>query len=170
VDEDFAQYVRDRHPQLLRRAYLLTGDVVLAEDLVQDCLARCLVASRRRRIEDLDAYVGRALVHAAVSTWRRRSVVRDGPAAAADRVQTLGQATDDPAESVVDRDRMWRVLQSAPPRQRAVLVLRYYEDLSESVVATLLGVTVGTVRSQNAKGLARMRVVIAGGDPVGGRT
>ena len=169
MDEDFARYVRERHPRLVRRAYLLTGDPGLAEDLVQDTLARCLVASRRRPIDDLDAYVGRALVHAAVSAWRRRPVAQDRPATSGEGVESMALPGPDPAESVVDRDQMWRVLQSAPPRQRAVLVLRYYEDLPESAVAALLGVSVGTVRSQNAKGLARMRVVITGGEPVGGR-
>jgi RNA polymerase sigma-70 factor (sigma-E family) len=146
-----AEYVRARYPLLLRRAYLLTGDHGDAEDLVQDVLARSWRRLDRGGVENADAYLNRALVNAAVSRWRHRARVR---ATVTAPEQT---ASPDRTDEVAERDRMWRALQSAPPRQRAVLVLRYYEDLPEADVAALLGISVGTVRSQNAKGLARLR-------------
>ncbi len=167
--QDVAEYVRGRYPQLLRRAYLLTGDRGAAEDLVQDVLGRSWQRLERGGVHDVDAYLNRALVNAAVSRWRHRSRIRELPW----RAPPEPASAPDRADELAERDRMWRALQSAPPRQRAVLVLRYYEDLPEREVAALLGVSVGTVRSQNAKGLARLRAVIAvqddGAEKVGGR-
>jgi len=166
VDQDLAEFVRDSYPKLLRRAYLLTGDARAAEDLVQDCLARCWAKARTGRIEDLYAYTSRVLINSAVSGWRRRSKLIEIP------VESVPEAVGHTsiAEQVAERDRMWRVLLEAPPGQRAVLVLRYYEDLPEAGVAALLGISVGSVRSQTAKGLAAMRKALAGDEHVGGRT
>jgi RNA polymerase sigma-70 factor, ECF subfamily len=163
---EITEYVRDCYPRLVRRAYLLTGDRAAAEDLVQDCLTRCIDRTGRgSEVANLDAYLGRALVNAAISRWRRpahtREVLTGTPAG--------GGMVGDLSEEVVERDRMWRALQAAPARQRAVLVLRYYEDLPEAEVAALLGVSVGTVRSQSSRGLARIRLAMSDSEPVGGR-
>ncbi len=154
--EDF---VRAHHPALLRRAYLLTGSHADAEDLVQETLARAWVAGRSAVIESPGAYLHRVMVNLATSRWRRRRRMREEPtgeyAALADSPGLTGQL--DPAEQTVEQDRMWALLRTLPPRQRAVLVLRYYEDLPDTRVAELLGVRVGTVRSQTWKALRHLK-------------
>ena len=151
MDDELADFVRARYPQLLRRGYLLTGSQLAAEDLVQEALARCCAAWRRHPITEPDAYVHRVMVNVLISRSRlrrfREEVTADVPEVRA------SDATSQHAE----RDAVWRALQRTAPRQRAVLVLRFYEDMTESEIAACLDVTVGTVRSQTAKGLARLR-------------
>lgn len=151
----FEEYVAGRGPALLRLAYLLCADGHLAEDLTQDVLLR--VHGRWRRVAALDhpdAYVKRMLVNEYLS-WRRRlsntEVPRepDGPE---------GAAPDDATDQVVTRDAGWQLLATLPRRQRAVLVLRFYEDLSDRQIAEVLGCAAATVRSQAARGLAALRV------------
>lgn len=154
MDEEIRDFVRARYQVLLRRAYLLTGDRCAAEDLVQEALARCCVAWRRRHVENPDAYVLRVMVNAQSKRWRRKRLHEQ---LSGDLVE-IGFA--DGAVERAEQDRMWRLLLQAPPRQRAVLVLRYYEGLTERQIAAALGIAVGTVRSQNAKGLARLRGVL----------
>jgi len=151
---DYSAYVAERSPRLLRTAYLLCRDQALAEDLLQTALVKAWRAWRR--IEgDPDPYVYRILVNTNAAWKRRRwrgEVVRDVP----ERAEP-GDAT-----SVADnRAMLWSALGQLPPRQRAVLVLRYFEDLSESRVADIMGCSVGTVKSQTNKALAKLRV-----DPV----
>jgi RNA polymerase sigma-70 factor (sigma-E family) len=153
VDDELAEFVRARYQQLLRRAYLLTGSQPAAEDLVQEALARCCAAWRRRPVAEPDAYVQRVMLNLLVSRSRLRRFREDATETLPER--GVADATAEHA----DRDVMWRVLQEAAPRQRAVLVLRFYEDLTEAQIAECLNVTVGTVRSQTAKGLARLRLV-----------
>jgi RNA polymerase sigma-70 factor (sigma-E family) len=151
VDDELADFVRARYPQLLRRAYLLTGSQLAAEDLVQEALARCCAAWRRHPITDPDAYVHRVMVNILISRSRlrrfREEVTADVPEV----------RSPDPTSQHAERDAVWRALQKTAPRQRAVLVLRFYEGMTESEIAACLDITVGTVRSQTAKGLAKLR-------------
>jgi RNA polymerase sigma-70 factor (ECF subfamily) len=151
VDDELADFVRARYPQLLRRAYLMAGNQLAAEDLVQEALARCCAAWRRHPITEPDAYVHRVMVNVLISRSRLRRFRED----ATDALPEPGVA--DGSSKHADRDAVWRALLATPPRQRAVLVLRFYEDMTESEIAACLNVTVGTVRSQTAKGLARLR-------------
>jgi RNA polymerase sigma-70 factor (sigma-E family) len=156
VDNELADFVRARYPQLLRRGYLLTGSQLAAEDLVQEALARCCAAWRRHPITEPDAYVHRVMVNVLISRSRlrrfREEVTANVPEAGA----------SDLASQHADRDAVWRALQATAPRQRAVLVLRFYEGMTESEAACL-DITVGTVRSQTAKGLARLRALASTG-------
>jgi RNA polymerase sigma-70 factor (sigma-E family) len=149
----FAEYVASRGPALVRTAYLLTGDHHAAEDLVQTVLAKAVL--RWRSIDgDPDAYVRRALYHQQVSSWRRRARGRERLVAELpDRV-----ARDD-ADAVERRVLLRDALARLTPRQRAVLVLRFYEDRTESETAALLQISVGTVKSQTRRALGRIRVL-----------
>ena len=151
MDDELADFVRARYPQLLRRAYLMTGNQLAAEDLVQEALARCCAAWRRHPITEPDAYVHRIMVNVLISRSRLRRFRED----ATDAVPEAGVA--DASSQHAERDAVWRALLATAPRQRAVLVLRFYEDMTESEIATCLNITVGTVRSQTAKGLTRLR-------------
>jgi RNA polymerase sigma-70 factor (sigma-E family) len=151
VDDELADFVRARYPQLLRRAYLMTGSQLAAEDLVQEALARCCAAWRRHPITEPDAYVHRVMVNVLIS----RSRLRRFRESSTDTVPEIESV--DATSQHADRDAVWRALLTTAPRQRAVLVLRFYEDMTESEIATCLNITVGTVRSQTAKGLARLR-------------
>jgi len=149
--EDFDHFVATRTPALTRTAYLLTGDAHLAEDLVQTTLVKA--AAAWERIEgDPEAYVRRILHHQRVSWWRRsqRRV----------REQALG-AHDTPAPTRGDpelRVGLDAALGRLTARQREVLVLRYYEDLTETQTAAVLGIRPGTVKSIARQALARLRV------------
>lgn len=152
---DFEAFVRARYDRLLRFAYLLTADPHLAADLVQEALERCGLAWRRvERVEEPDSYVRRAIVNAHVSLWRRRRRERLMP-----DVPDQSRATP-PREPDGEAAAIWAALGALPRGQRAVLVLRYYEDLSEIEIARVLGCAPGTVKSQAAKGLARLRTVL----------
>ncbi|MDO0926951.1 SigE family RNA polymerase sigma factor [Streptomyces sp. TG1A-8] len=152
----FASYVRDRQPVLLRTARSLTANPCDAEDLLQTALAKTYVAWER--IEDhraLDGYVRRALVNTRTSQWRKRRVdefVCDEPPE-----PEPVPGGDDPAERQALHDAMWRAIARLPARQRAMVVLRYYEDLSEAQTAEVLGVSVGTVKSAVSRALGKLR-------------
>jgi RNA polymerase sigma-70 factor (sigma-E family) len=153
-DDEFDLFVRSRTHALLRSAYLLTGDQHLAEDLVQSALTRTHQAWRRlERTGNAESYARRTMYHLQVSWWRRRKVPESLPGVVPDR------PGDDHAGAVSLRLSLRAALQQLTPKQRAVLVLRFFEDRSESEAADLLGVTVGTVKSQTAKGLARLREI-----------
>lgn len=148
--KDFDDFVVARWKPLLRSAYLLTGDWGLAEDLVQAALARCWL--RWHRIEGPpEAYVRRTLATVYASWWRRRWRGERPSERLPERVG------DDDHAAVDSRDEVWRLLASLPRRQRAVIVLRYYEDLSEREIANVLGCRVGTVKSQASRALATLR-------------
>ncbi len=150
--DGFQAYVVARQGDLLRLARMLTGDWASAQDLVQISLER--VWPRWRRIVrdgDPDAYVRRVLVNAHLKSGRRRWHGELPFAEMPDRVDS------DPFEAADMRQMVHALLPSLPPRQRAVLVLRYYADLTEAAVADLLGCSVGTVKSQSAKGLRKLR-------------
>jgi RNA polymerase sigma-70 factor (sigma-E family) len=158
-EHEFREFVDARSLALLRTAYVLTGDQHLAEDLVQNALAK--LATRWRKVNQPEAYVRRAIYHEQVSRWRRRAKIREDPAALADSFPSSvhDPAIRDPAEHVGARVDVRQALQKLAPRQRAVLVLRFLEDLPEREVADALGCSVGTVRSQTSRALARLRVL-----------
>ena len=148
----FDAFVRARLPALTRFAYAVTGDPHTASDLVQDALERTgLHWSRIERTGDPEAYVKRAIVNGRISRWRksRRESL----------VDTMPEPRT-PAAPAAHDDVMWQLLATLPRRQRAVLVLRYYEDLSEEQIAHTLGCAPGTVKSQASKALAKLRAAL----------
>lgn len=153
----FRSFAAARLPALLRFGHLLTGDPSSAEDLVQSALARTALAwARVRRQDDPEGYVRRTMLNLQ-SNVRRGRPWRESPTA--DPPEVVEPRS--PQEEYDDRDRMWQALATLPPRQRAVLVLRYYSDLSEAEIAETLGCSRGTVKSQAAKALAKLRLLTA---------
>jgi RNA polymerase sigma-70 factor (sigma-E family) len=150
-EHDFDAFVAARTPALLRTAYLLTSDQHLAEDLVQTALAKASLRWSRIAPGAAEAYVRKAMYHEQVSWWRRRRVAES----AGDTMPERGVA--DRTDAVDARLAMRAALARLGRRQRAVLVLRYFEDLTETQVADALGCSVGTVKSQTSKALARLR-------------
>ena len=154
VDEEFARYVRARQHRLLRAAYLVCGDAHLAEDLLQGALTKLASRWDKIRHENPDAYVRRILYRDAVSSWRRtrRESVSSVPlieVPVPDRTSQTGQRVD-----------LDRALAGLTPKQRAVVVLRFFEDRSEVETAEALGVSVGTVKSQTHAALAKLRALL----------
>ena len=146
MEAGFDDFVAARGDALLRFAYLLCGDAHLAEDLVQGVLARAY-----RRWPKPEAYV-RAMVVNEHLSWRRKRSSREVVVAA-----TPDVAAREPAD-LGARDEAWRLLATLPPRQRAVLVLRYYEDLSDRAIAEVLGCSASAVRAYAARALATLRI------------
>jgi RNA polymerase sigma-70 factor (sigma-E family) len=154
VDPDFAGYVVSRQRRLVRAAYLVCGDEHLAQDLVQQALTKLAVRWNRLRDGNPDAYVNRILYRDAVSWWRR--VRRERLVGEVADAAAPGSVTDDEATRIDVR----RALMTLTPKQRAVLVLRYFEDLTETETAEQLGVTLGTVKSQSHVALNKLRAVL----------
>ena len=158
---DFEEFVALRGPSLVRLARGLLKDPHLAEDVVQDVLARALLQwSRVSAARDVDAYVRRMVVNACTSWFRRaarRERVTDQPLVL-DR--PVGGHTDQ-TDQFVDRDLLIALLRRLPTKQRAVLVLRHYEGLADTDIALTLGCSEVTVRSNAHRGLARLRELIA---------
>ena len=153
---EYDAFVRARTPALLRSAYLLTGDQHLAEDLVQTALARTHVAWRRlRETGNAEAYARRVMYHAQVSWWRRRRVPESLPGVLPERSDGGFDVGDRAAVRATLRQALLRLT----PNQRAVLVLKFFEDLSEADIAELLGVSVGTVKTHATRALERLRHV-----------
>jgi RNA polymerase sigma-70 factor (sigma-E family) len=155
-DDGFRDFVRARLARLSRVAYLLTGDHHAAEDLVQTVLIK--VAARWSRVSATrqpDAYVRKIVYHEHVSAWRRRRRLKEQSTARLP--ETAGRR--DEADDAVRRLLLERALARLTPRQRAVIVLRYFEDLSELDAAAALGCSVGTVKSQTHHALGRLRVL-----------
>jgi RNA polymerase sigma-70 factor (sigma-E family) len=155
-ESEFDAFVAGSGSRLLRTAYLLTGDQRAAEDLLQDALLR--VWSRWSRVRAADhplAYARRALVNTSVSRWRAARTRTAGERLVADPPEPAG------AQQPGRDDELWQAVLALPPRQRAVMVLGYYEDLTDSDTADVLGCTVGTVKSQRAKALRSLRVRLA---------
>lgn len=145
-EQGFTEWAAGRQRQLLRSAYLLSGDLHRAEDLVQEALTK--VALRWSRLADGNptAYALRIISRDNISWWRRR---RDVPT---ESFRDAG-ASEEPEIALVVR----RALARLTPGQRAVVVLRHFDDLTERETAEVLGVSIGTVKSQNAAALARLR-------------
>lgn len=152
LEEEFREFVTARSAALLRTAYLLTGDWGIAEDLLQTALTKTYLAWKRLgEIGAVEPYTRRVLVNTATSWWRRRWWGERPTEHLPER------AGADQHQEALERDVMWRHLRALPPRQRAVLVLRYYEDLSEAQIAELMDISPGTVKSQAARALATLR-------------
>ena len=157
-DEVFRGFVAARGHALIRTAYLLTGDQQLAEDLVQTALEKAVRHwSSIRDVGAAEQYVRRTMYRENISLWRRRRLV-ELPADVVPEPRRDGTAWQ-PAEQTLDRIVLRNALMRLGPRQRTVLVLRYFEDLTEQQTADLLGISVGTVKSQSHKALAAMRSV-----------
>ena len=159
----FEEFAATRLPAVLKFAGVLTGDRGLAEDVVQEVLIR---ANGRwhaiARLDRPEAYVRKMIVNEYVS-WRRRSwrLVPSGTGS-----DIPGRAAPDPAASYAERDAMVAELAKLPLRQRAVLVLRYYEGLSDREIAEVLGCRPGTVRGYASRALAALRVELTAALPV----
>lgn len=152
-EREFTEFVAARSHALIRAARLLTGDPHQAEDLVQTALTK--LAARWRRVDDPEAYARRIIYHDQVSWWRRRRRLRDITGIlAADRVVVEHSARVD------RRLDLQAALARLGPRQRAVLVLRYFEDLPDEQIADILDCSIGTVRSQAHRALARLRELV----------
>lgn len=150
--EDFHDYVAARGSALLRTAVVLAGDRVEAEDLLQAALAKTYLAWDR--INDrtaVDGYVRRAMVNTQISWWRRRKL----------EIYPTDELPDRPVDDQTNRtelqDALGRALGRLPKRQRLAVMLRYYEDMSESEIAKALGVSVGTVKSTMSRAMAKLR-------------
>ncbi|GAA1038065.1 SigE family RNA polymerase sigma factor [Streptomyces murinus] len=170
-DEEFGRFMTARWSRLLRTAFLLTGEPHSAEDLAQSTLERAYTAWRRvGTADDPDAYVRRVMINLHARRHRRRlkeflapkddsGLVREE----ADRGDRITQA--------VDREVLLRAPAQLPARQRQAVVLRYWEDLTETQTAQAMGCSVGTVKSNTAKGTAKLRLIPALADavPQGGR-
>ncbi len=145
--EAFDEFVLSRSPALLRTSFLLIRDEGRAEDLLQTALTKAWFAWGQ--IEDPEAYVRRIMVTTSASWWRRRWT-RESPS---DQIpdRTAGAAPDENHD-------LWVAIGHLPPRQRAVVVLRYLEDRTEADTADLLGCSVGTVKSQCSKALTKLRL------------
>ena len=153
-DPSFDAWVEVRVAALLRFAYLVTGSQHAAEDAVQTALTRaCERWARVRRTTDPDAYVRRMIVNANVSEWRR---TRRRELVVAD-VRPVAPGRDD-AEALATADAVWRVCSALPRRQRAAVVLRFYEDLEYVEIARILDCSQVTVRSQIHRALASLQV------------
>ena len=154
VDDEFARYVRARQHRLLRAAYLVCGDAHLAEDLLQGALTKLASRWDKIRHENPDAYVRRILYRDAVSSWRktRRESLSSLP--------LLEVPVHDRTSQTSQRVDLERALAELTPKQRAVVVLRFFEDRSEIEAAEALGVSVGTVKSQTHAALARLRTLL----------
>jgi RNA polymerase sigma-70 factor (sigma-E family) len=161
-DQSMEQLLDERGQHLMRAAVALTGSRADGEDLLQAALER-LLRNWRRIDSDPEGYLRRTLYNLAADGWRRRGRWRDRLAEFRSQAGAAGPGSDDVA--VVDlRDALVRLLQQLPPRQRAVVVLRYWEQRTEAETAELLGCTEGTVKSAAARGLRRLRE-LAGPEP-----
>jgi RNA polymerase sigma-70 factor (sigma-E family) len=158
AEREFTEFVIHRSQELLRVAYALVGEQHAAQDLLQSALAK--TAARWSHIQATpEIYVRRVLYHEFVSSWRRAWRRRERPVA----VLPDRAGESDPAGAVDTRLTLRDALQILPARQRAVLVLRYFEDLSERQVAEVLGCSTGTVASQASRALARLRAAMTAG-------
>jgi len=166
-EDEFRGFVTARGPALLRTAYLLTGDQQLAEDLVQTALEKAVTHWTSIRVAAAaESYVRRTMYREQVSIWRRRRVT-ELTSATIPEPRRAGAGGDAVEDSITMRDALMRLGR----RQRTVLVMRYFEDLTEQQVADALGISVGTVKSQAHKALAHLReacgdlVTTQGGEP-----
>lgn len=148
ADPGYTDFVLARQDRLRRAAYLMCGDPVLAEDLLQEALIA--LASKWESVEHPDAFVRKVIYRQRVSLWRKI-----GRETVSDRMPE--RAVGDGAEERADNDEVHQVLAMLPPRQRAALVLRYFEDMTEAQAAEVMGIRVGTVKSLSHQAVARMR-------------
>lgn len=158
-EDGFADFVRAASPRLLTSAWMLCGDPHVAEELVQESLARVYVHWRRARADNPTAYARRVLVNLHTDRWRkrRREVLTD-------TVPDTGPSSGSQVALGLDLD-LAQALQALPRRERECVVLRHYLDLSEKDAAATLGVSTGTVKSSTSRGLAALRAALTEGEP-----
>ncbi|MGW7260771.1 SigE family RNA polymerase sigma factor [Streptomyces sp. NPDC054834] len=155
--EDFQDFVVGRWPRLMRTAFLLTGEQHAAEDLVQSTLEQAFVAWRRvGSADDPEAYVRRVMINAHARRHRRRLKEFLAPRDVSGLVREVPD-TGDRITQADDRNTLLAALAQLPVRQRQAVVLRYWEDLTETQTAVAMGCSVGTVKSSAAKGIAKLR-------------
>jgi len=163
--EQFREFMVTRWPGLVRLGYVLTGDRWLAEDLAQTALAgACRAWWRVKRADDPDAYVRRILINASNRQYRRRRPAEEARPVLEGSVlegSVPEGSLADPAAQADQRSDLMAALRELAPRQRAVIVLRYWADMNDAQVAALLGCSEGTVRSQAWRALAKLRVSTA---------
>jgi RNA polymerase sigma-70 factor (sigma-E family) len=153
-EEDFRRFVIDSRHRLVRTAYVLTGDYARAEDLVQAALVRTYRAWNRIERRDVpEHYARQIVVHLNASWWRRVAHRSERPVAFVPEVVAA-----DHTEAIDRRDQVWRAVLTLPPRMRAIIVLRFLEELKETETAEVLGCSVGTVKSQTSRALAKLRI------------
>lgn len=163
-DADFEAWMTARQPALLRTACLLTGETHTAEDLVQTTLAKMYLAwDRVADREHVDAYARKALLNEFRSLWRRPWRRREVSAEQLPEVAGSERSYDG------HNDALWQFVATLPPKQRAVIVLRYYEELTEAEAAAALGISVGTVKSQASRALASLRAAVPDHPELSGR-
>jgi len=161
-DQTFAAFVAARSGSLLRCAYLLNGDHAQAEDLMQSTLVKVYLSWHKVRDHGaVEGYTRTVMTRTHISWWRR-------PARREHASAHLPDSAAGTMSPIDERDEVWRLLATLGPRQRAALVLRFYEDLSEAEIARVLECSVGTVKSQVSRGLARLRELVPA--PDGGRS
>jgi RNA polymerase sigma-70 factor (sigma-E family) len=153
VDDEFTEFVRQCSHRLYRVAYLLTADAGRAEDLAQDALARTYGAWRRIRNEDAYAYTRRVLINLHTDWWRARRWKER----LVSQLPERGSGADI-AGSTTDRYAIAKALQTLTPRERTVIIHRYFLDLTEAGTAAELGISVGTVKSMTSRALAKLRI------------
>ncbi len=161
--DSFEQFVEGSSSRMLTIAILLTGhNRADAEDLLQTVLERAFRRWRRIcRTGDPGPYIRQMLVNASIDRWRLLRHRPEQPFGSDDALPTAaGLFGHDQSAAIADRDLLWRALAQLPPGQRAVLVLRYYEDLTEAQIAALLGCSVGSVKTQASRALAKMRRIV----------
>ncbi len=161
VPAGFDEFVADRSAQLLRTAWMLTGDAHLAEDLLQSALARAWPHWQRIRYDRPEAYLYRVMVNLQASWWRRRW---RGEVPTENLPEPGSGSAPGVHGSVEDRVALFAALRTLPLRRRQTVVLRFYLDLSEQQVAAVMGCSLGTVKSQCAKGLAALRAALEASD------
>lgn len=156
AEDDFHEFVTARWSALLRTAYLLTGDRGRGEDLVQGALVRAHRHwSKLKREGGAEAYVRKIMVNLNTDWWRRLGSREHAVESVPD-----AQTAADAFAAFELHDELWTALRKLPARMRAVLVLRYFEDLSEAETAAILGCSTGTVKSQCSRGLGRLRLAL----------
>lgn len=149
---EYEAWMAAREPALFRLAVLLTNDTHTAQDLVQQTLVKMYLAwDKIDRQESVDAYARRVLMNEHRSSWRRPWRRREVP------TSDLPEQSTTPVPDGGDRAEMWTLVASLPRRQRAVVVLRYYEGLSETEIAEALSISTGTVKSQASRALDSLR-------------
>ncbi|MGW2825595.1 SigE family RNA polymerase sigma factor [Streptomyces sp. NPDC001443] len=158
-DEEFQAFVTGRWPRLMRTAFLLTGEQHAAEDLVQSTLEKTFVAWRRvGSADDPEAYVRRVMINAHARRHRRKLREFLAPRDDSGLAHEVAD-TGDRISQADDRNALLKALVQLPPRQRQAVVLRYWEDLTESQTAEAMGCSVGAVKSNAAKGIAKLRAI-----------
>jgi RNA polymerase sigma-70 factor (sigma-E family) len=155
-ERSFAVVFNAHHRQAVRLAYLLTSDADQAEDIAAEAFAKVYPRWKKGQVRDVGAYLRRAVANEANSKLRRRYLERREAAKRSGDLR--GERTMD--DHTADHDAVWSAIQRLPDRQRHAVVLRYYEDLSEADTAEILGCSIGTVKSQVSRGLAKLEQML----------